>query len=128
MYRFGNCSSGKGQYFSQEESRATNQSRSDEVFPVNSFVLVEYVGNAIRRGPANKFLPIKKGPLQVIRQTGNMYTLLDLVTGTQKEYHVSRLSKFRMNPNAKQTPQEIAAADAQEWTVEEIRAHEGDPN
>jgi len=65
-------------------------------FEIGSYVLAEHRHNALRGGPASKLLPAKAGPFQVLKKlTEGMYTLRDLITEHSKDFHASKLTKFR---------------------------------
>ena len=55
----------------------------------DSYVLVHY-----RTGlPPTRLHKNLKGPMRVIKVLNSLYTLLDLITGKEKDYHVSVLFK-----------------------------------
>jgi hypothetical protein len=95
-------------------------------FPVGSYVLVEHVNN-LRRGPRSKLLPFLKGPLKVVRVQQDRYTLLNLLTGKEKDYHARRLHEYHYDP---QTLNPLLAAckdDGSIYPVESISRMRGNP-
>jgi hypothetical protein len=89
-------------------------------FPVNSYVLFEHP-----EGPPHKLKMIKSGPYQVINFTGSNYTIQDLVTGKNKDTHISNLSPFNYDPEHVD-PMEIALKDQEEFYIDSILDHRGD--
>ena len=87
------------------------------VFPINTYVLAEYENNK----PPSKLHPLHKGPLRVINisRNGHIYTLQDLVTNENKDYHVSRLRPFHYDPDHTD-PRLIANKDSQQFDVDQI--------
>jgi hypothetical protein len=90
-------------------------------FPINSYVLVQY-----RERPPTKLHMNWRGPMRVINYTQNVYTLQDLVTNKNVDYHVSQLKAFEYDP-LEVDPTEIAMREAQEFVVESILDHSGTP-
>ena len=65
------------------------QNMHKEYLP-NSYVLVHY-----RTGlPPSRLHTNWKGPMRVIKGLNSRYTLLDLITGKEKDYHVSNIKSF----------------------------------
>ena len=60
--------------------------------------------------------------MQVVKTNRNQYYLLDLVTNTIIDRHISYLKPFRCNSD-KITPFEVAIRDRQEYIVDKIVAH-----
>ena len=60
--------------------------RSD--FEIGSYVLVEHRHNSLRRGPRSKLLPFLKGPMRVLNKKENEYTLQDIVSMREYDYHI----------------------------------------
>ena len=81
----------------KERQEATGRDEMIPEFPVGTYVLVEHVNN-LRRGPKSKLLPFLKGPLRVVRVEGDRYTLFNLLTGREKDYHVRRLREYHYDP------------------------------
>ena len=63
--------------------------------------------------------------MRVIRYNGSTYTLLDLVTNEEKQFHVKDLKAFEYDP-LKVDPVDIATRDHQEYFVETVLDHRGD--
>jgi hypothetical protein len=85
----------------REKEKCIARSMGIEIteFEVGSFVLVEHVQNKLRRGPDSKLLPFLKGPMKVINRRDDIYTLRNLVTNREKDYHVKRLHQYHYDPN-----------------------------
>ena len=92
-------------------------------YPLNSYVLVDYENN---KAPS-KLHPNHKGPLRVINisDNGHKYTLQDLVTGENRDYHITRLRAFEYDPKYTD-PRLIANKDSQQFDVGQILEHSGD--
>ena len=96
-------------------------------FPVGSYVLVEYDNTAIKgRGPPHKLMPFLRGPYRVVNNVGSRYTLLDLVTNKHTDVLFHRLHPF-LYDKARMDPKEAACRDREEYEVERILGHSGDP-
>jgi hypothetical protein len=80
----------------KEKDKCVARSMGIEIteFEVGSFVLVEHVQNKLRRGPDSKLLPFLKGPMKVVQRKNDVYTLRNLVTQREKDYHVKRLHRY----------------------------------
>jgi transposase InsO family protein len=85
-----------------------------------SFVLVKYREGA----PPSRLHTLLKGPLRVIKGSQSIFTLLDLVTNKEKDYHVSDLKPFRFDP-LNTNPLEVARKDYLEFFIEAILKHSG---
>jgi hypothetical protein len=91
-------------------------------FQPNSYVLV-----AQRSAPETRLHTLWRGPLRVIRSNNGEYTLLDLTTNKEKEYHVTQLKPFKFNP-MRTDPLDVARKDYLEFFVESVLTHRGQPN
>ena len=75
----------------------------------NSYVLVHH-----RTGlPPTRLHTNWKGPMRVIKGFNSRYTLLDLITGKEKDYHVSDMKPFVFD-SALVDPLDIARRDQME--------------
>ena len=95
-------------------------------FPIGSFVLVNYRGSELRRGPPSKLLPFLKGPLRVVSKDGPSYILHDLVTEKPVQYHVKDIFPFTFDPTTVD-PRSIAVRDMDLYTVNKITDMRGNP-
>jgi len=97
-------------------------------FAIGSYVLAEHRTNALRSGPASKLLPAKAGPFQVLRKlTEGMYTLRDLLTEKAKDFHGSKLTKFRYDERTA-PPIYAAATDTfDQYVIDHIIEMRGAP-
>jgi Chromo (CHRromatin Organisation MOdifier) domain len=65
--------------------------------------------------------------MKVIKRLKGQYTLLDLTTLKEKEYHSTQLKEFIFNPN-RVSPLDVARKDYLEFFIEEILHHTGNTN
>ena len=94
------------------------QSKDITSFPIDSFVLANYVAQ-----PPTRLHTRWSGPFKVLGSENSEYRLLDLVTRKEKIIHVTRLKEFVFNPRITD-PQDIARRDYLEFFVEAIRLHQ----
>ena len=84
----------------------TKEQNMHKEFLPNSYVLVHY-----RTGlPPTRLHTNWKGPLRFIKGLNSRYTLLDLITGKEKDYHVSDMKPFVFD-SAIVDPLDIARRD-----------------
>ena len=93
-------------------------------FPINSYVLLDYPKSNYHAGPERKILAWKSGPFRVVNFVGNDYTIVDLLTDTEKLVHISRLSPFYYD-KAYTIPYDVASANKGYFEVEKIIKAEG---
>ena len=65
-----------------------------------------------------------RGPMRVISNHFNEYTLFDLINKKEVTYHVTDLKQFIFNPE-RHSPQDIARKDYLEFFVEKVISHRG---
>ena len=95
------------------------QNMHKEYLP-DSYVLVHY-----RTGlPPTRLHTNWKGPMRVIKGLNSRYTLLGLITGKEKDYHVSDMKPFVFD-SAIVDPLDIARRDQMEFFIEKISDHRG---
>ena len=95
------------------------QEKHIEYLP-GSFVLVHY-----RTGlPPSRLHTSWRGPMRVIKGLNSRYTLLDLMTGKETDFHVSDMKPFVFD-SAVIDPQDIARRDRMEFFIEKILNHRG---
>ena len=91
-------------------------------FDVGDYVLITYPVQ-----PPSKLSPIYRGPLIIVEKIrDDLFKCRDLVSTKLVELHVDRLREFRCSPDV--SPEELlewAAADKDEFLVEEIIEHRG---
>lgn len=96
-------------------------------YPIGSLVLV-----APREGKRiHKLSPRWLGPMRVVNITkqGRRYTLQNLVTMKNLDYHVTQIKEYLQDPAQSQSPLQIALADHnQEYIVEKILDMRGNPS
>ena len=85
-----------------------------------SYVLVKYREGA----PPSRLHTLLKGPLRVIRGVDSRFTLLDLITNKEKDYHVSDIRPFIFDPLLTD-PTDVARKDYLEFFIEAILKHSG---
>ena len=88
-------------------------------FRIGDAVLVSYPGRA-----PTKLHPKWRGPMTILSASGNTYTVLDVRTGKEIDFDVSRLKMFKPADDEKAI--EVAAHDDFEFVVELIVNHRGD--
>ena len=87
-------------------------------YKVGDYVLVSHPDNKLPSKLDTKWY----GPMQVVKVNRSQYYLIDLVTNSIIDRHISYLKPFRFNSD-KITPFEVAIRDNQEYIVEKIIAH-----
>jgi len=110
---------------SQHMAKATSEETITN-YPVDSFVLVAYPEEGMRKGPPSKVMTLLRGPMRVVGQRDDTYTVRDLTTNRVMEVHVSRLRPFQYDPDHTD-PNEVATADKQAFIVEAVKEHKGNP-
>ena len=89
-------------------------------FAKDSYVLVKYrTGN-----PPTRLHTKWRGPMRVISNNFNNYTLRDLINHKDKIYHVTDLRVFHFDP-IKTDTQDVARKDYLEYFIEEVLSHRG---
>ena len=93
----------------------TKEQNSHKEYLPDSYVLVHY-----RTGlPPTRLHTNWKGPMRVIKGLNFRYTLLDLITGKEKDYHVSDMKPFVFD-SAIVDPLDIARRDQMVFFHREI--------
>ena len=96
-----------------------DQNIQKEYLP-DSYVLVHY-----RTGlPPTRLHTNWKGPMRVVKGLDSRHTLLDLITGEEKDCHVSDMKPFVFD-SALVDPLDIARRDQMEFFIEKISDHGG---
>ena len=92
----------------------TKEQNIQKEYLPDSFVLVHY-----RPGlPPTRLHTNWKRSMRVIKGLNSRYTLLDLITGTEKDYHVSDMKPFVFD-SALVDPHDIARRDQMKFSIEE---------
>ena len=73
------------------------------------------------------FLQCKRGPYKVVNTIGTRYTLLDLITNKYEDVLLHRLHPFHYDQETLD-PKDIAMRDREEYVVEKVLEHEGNPD
>ena len=98
----------------------TKEQNSHKEYLPNSYVLLHY-----RTGlPPTRLHTNWKGPVRDIKGFLSFYTLLDLTTGKEKDYHVLDMKPFVFD-SALVDPLDIARHDQTEFFIERITDHRG---
>ena len=105
---------------SDKEHNSTNSSSITE-FQKNSYVLVQQ-----RTSPDTRLHTLWRGPLKVIDYKQGQYTLLDLTTNKEREYHSTQMKQFLFDP-LRTTPADVSRKDYLEFFIESILSHSGNP-
>jgi hypothetical protein len=100
----------------------SNNSAQNTEFEPETYVLVKN-----RSEPDTRLHTFWRGPMKVIKSHQGQYTLLDLVTLKEKEYHSTQLKEFIFDP-ARVIPLDVARKDYLEFFVEKILFHTGQTN
>ena len=117
-------------------AKSTQQKHDDEhiaqadprrtEWEIDSYVLVEYHSSIIRKGPPDKMLTQLRGPMKVIRKSGNTYTLLNLIDNKEEQFHIKLIHPFEYDPDFTD-PTDVARKDyTSGFVVESILSHHGD--
>jgi hypothetical protein len=106
---------------SDAEHIATNSAQITEFAP-NTYVLVQN-----HSAPETRLHTLWRGPMKVIKSIKGQYTLLDLTTLKEKEYHSTQLKEFIFNPT-RIIPLDVARKDYLEFFIEKILHHTGNTN
>ena len=109
----------------KDDKHIANANAKRTEFIPESYVLIEYPSSNMKPGPPNKMMANLKGPMQVINNEGNTYTVKNLLTGKHEKYHVKQLRQFNYEPQHTD-PFNIAIKDQQEHVIEAILNHSGD--
>ena len=88
-------------------------------FAPDTFVLVMQ-----RAAPETRLHTLWRGPFRVLRNSQSQYTLLDIISGKEKLYHVTQLKAFHFNP-LRTDPVDIARRDYLEFFMESIVKFKG---
>jgi len=120
----------KHQHNVNEQYIATKNKKYKDVditiFPVNSYVLLGYPSSSLKKGPPHKLMTDWQGPYKVIKYVGNDYTILHLASMKEETVNVKRLKEYLLDEDT--DPQQVANQANQQFTVERIISHTGNPN
>jgi hypothetical protein len=110
------------------------QKRDNRVVTVDpdqalSFDVGEYILLAYPNRPPNKLSSLYRGPMVIeAKIRDDLYQVLDLVTNKVYDVHIDRLRKLRIpNGISRQELLQLSAADVNEFEVEAILDHRGNP-
>lgn len=98
--------------------------RSSSAHEITEFAPNSYVLAAQRSAPETRLHTLWRGPFRVIKNVQAEYTLLDLTSGKEKQYHATQLRAFHFNP-LRTDPADIARRDYLEFFVESIVKFQG---
>ena len=74
---------------------------------------------AQRSAPDTRLHTLWHGPIKVINHKHGDYTLLDLTTNKEKQYHSTKIKQFLLNP-LRTNPTDVAKKYYLEFFIEEI--------
>ena len=94
------------------------QQQTPKEYPIGSYVLVHYRSGS----PPSRLHTSWRGPLRVVSSSASKYTLYDLVSNKEKDYHVSDLKEFLFDASVVD-PLDVARRDHMEFFVESILDH-----
>jgi hypothetical protein len=99
---------------------------ADTVFPADSYVLQRYERDGHR--PPHKLNTTLRGPHKVVayHRGRSKYTVRNMTNNKLEDFHEQHLQPFYYDP-ARVNPMEVAARDKQQYVVQEIRGHRGNP-
>ena len=98
----------------------TNEQNMHKEYLPNSYVLIHYCTGL----PPSRLHTDWKGPMRIIKGLNSRYTLLDLITSKEKDYHVSDMKPFDFD-SAIVDPLDITRRDQTEFFIEKISDHRG---
>jgi hypothetical protein len=104
--------------------QADKAHRASTPAELTEFASDTYVLAMQRSEPDTRLHTLWRGPLRVISNEGSQYSLLDLITGKEKLYHVTQLKAFHFNP-LNTDPVDVARKDYLEFFIESIIDLEG---
>ena len=90
-------------------------------FSLETYVLLEPVLTPIKKG---RIKTRRTGPFLVKGNSGNTYTLENLINKKSVRIRMNRLVRFIFNPE-RVSPQSVAARDVDEFHIEMILSHSG---
>ena len=110
------------------DSRRLKNSKTPRQFAVGDFVLVNYPSR-----PPSKLSPRWRGPYRVVERKNNTYTVIDLVSQQITYFDASRIIPWHdrsdpMSDSATNTRYDAALRDNDEYVVEKIVDHHGNPS
>jgi transposase InsO family protein len=99
--------------------QADSEHKASTPTELTEFASNSYVIAMQRSAPETRLHTLWRGPFRVLSNTGSQYSLLDLITGKEKLYHVTQLKAFHFNP-LKTDPVDVARKDYLEFFIESI--------
>ena len=112
-----------------KDEKHMNKRRSSNAiteFRHNSFVLIQYPDSAMGPRAPTKLHTPWRGPMRVVSNIGAEYIVHDLVQNKDIPIHVTRMKVFEHDPK-RTDPLAIAARDNEEFEIDFIVSHSGDP-
>jgi hypothetical protein len=110
----------------EEHMKKRSGNKTITEFRHNSFVLIQYPDSAMGPRAPTKLHTHWKGPMRVISNIGAEYIVHDLVQNKNIPIHVTRMKAFEHDPR-RVDPLTIAAKDYEEFEIEYIVTHSGNP-
>lgn len=112
-----------------ERLSAGQASKPPAAYDVGSVVVVAPPRSAMGRRPETKLSPYWRGPFRVVEASNSTYTVVNLATKKTERHHIYDLKPFVYDSSMTSENDliELARADDEQWEVEKILAHAGDP-
>ena len=96
-------------------------------FGIGTYVLADYKTSKYWKGPPNKLMTNRRGPLKIIAIEKDVITLENLVTRRNEKHHITNLTPFLFNPLVLD-PLDVARKDYHStFIIEKILEHVGGP-
>ena len=110
----------------EEHMKKRRSNNAITEFRHNSFVLIQYPDSAMGPRAPTKLHTPWKGPMRVVSNIGAEYIVHDLVQNKDIPIHVTRMKVFEHDPK-RTDPLAIAARDNEEFEIDFIVSHSGNP-
>jgi hypothetical protein len=104
-----------------QANRLINPRQQRNPFTVGSYVLV-----SPPEGKATKLASPWQGPYRIVTSLNDQLTIQNLVNHRDRKVHVSQVKAFEYDPY-RTDPKSVALRDYQEYAIDEIIDHNGDP-
>ena len=93
-------------------------------YAVGDYVLVDYPQDSLKPGPPSKLMSHRRGPLRVLSESEDFYTLQNLVNNKEEVVHLKRLNPFYFDP-LYVDPRQVANHDSQYYDMDCVLQHKG---
>jgi transposase InsO family protein len=106
---------------------ASNSPENPTSYRIGSYVLARYPNTKMGHVAPTKLHTPWKGPLRVVSSDGARYTVQNLVTLKNEDFHVTDLKEYLYDPQTS-SPEQVALSDSQSFIIERVIRHKGNPN